>query len=131
MDNRREQRAVVDRELIEPARLFGFRVRIWVGPANQPENGWRVPLGSERSKVLAGPRRSSLPDAVGREISAERINDARTRLRVIHIQRVAVQCRYLRRSRAPDAAASAFTIRSMAASTRFRTPASNVRTLSS
>src|SRR5262249_50031959 len=99
MDNRREQRAMVDWELIEPPRLLGFRVRVWIGSADKPEHGWRVPFGSERSKVLARWRCSGVPDAVGGKVSAERVDDTRTRLRVIHIQGISVQCRYLGRPR--------------------------------
>src|SRR5271170_1055851 len=99
MDYRREQRAMVYWEFIQPTRLLSFRVRVWIGSANEPEHGWRVPFGSERSEVLACRRCSSVADAVGRKVSAERIDDPRARLRVVHVQRIAVQRGYLRGAR--------------------------------
>src|SRR6516164_3916208 len=44
MDNRRKVRIVVGRDLIEPARLPGFRVALGVGAADEPEHGGRVPF---------------------------------------------------------------------------------------
>src|SRR6516164_2482139 len=99
MDDRHELRAMVDRKLVDAARFLGVRVSVGIRPADKPENRGGVPFSTERPEVLARWRRSSLPDPVGREVSAERIDDSRARLRVIHIQWIAVQWRYLRRSR--------------------------------
>src|SRR5689334_20874519 len=96
VNNRREQRAVVDGELIEPARLLGLRVDVGVGPADEPEHGRNVPLGPERSEVLARRRGPGLPDALGGEVAAKRIGDAPGRIRVIHVQGVLIELRDLR-----------------------------------
>src|SRR5215472_8593755 len=84
MNNRCEAGAVVDRNFVKATCFLGLCVRVGVCAADKPEYRWDVPLGSERTEVLARWRRSSLPDAVGREVSAERIDDSRARLRVIH-----------------------------------------------
>src|SRR6516225_3553425 len=99
MNKRCEQRTVVDRNLVDSACLLGLRVSVGICAADKPEDGGDVPLGSERPEVLACWRWSSLPDTIGRKMSVESIGNSRARLCVIHIQRIAVQWRYLRRSR--------------------------------
>src|SRR6516225_8869856 len=98
MNKRCEQRTVVDRNLVDSACLLGLRVSVGICAADKPENGGNVPLGSERPEILACWRWSSLPDTISWKMSAERIDNSRARLCVIHIQRIAVQCHYLRRS---------------------------------
>ena len=90
MNNRREERAVVDREFIEPTRFLGFRVDIGIGAAHEPKHGRNVPLGPERSEVLARRRWPGLPDALSWEVSAKRVDYTLTRLRIIHVERVVI-----------------------------------------
>ena len=99
MNNRREERAVVDREFIEPTRFLGFRVNLGIGAAHKPKHGGKVPFGSERSEVLARRRWPGLPDALGWEVSAKRIDYTLARLRIIHVERVVIQRCNFRRSR--------------------------------
>ena len=73
MDHRRETRVVIGRDLVELARLFGFRVDIGIGAADEPEHGWHVPLGSERSEVLARGCRLGFLDTVGGKVLAKRV----------------------------------------------------------
>src|SRR4051812_32038875 len=59
MDHRRELRAVIHRKFVEPIRFLGLGVDIRIGSAHEPEDRRRMPLGTERSEILAcgcGPR---------------------------------------------------------------------------
>src|SRR5436853_109357 len=51
MDDRSKARIVVGRDLVELARVLGFRVAFGVGPADEPENRGRVPLRAKRSEI--------------------------------------------------------------------------------
>src|SRR5262249_40123027 len=86
----------IDGKLVDTARFLGLRVGVGVSAADKPENRRGVPLGTERPEVLARGCRSGLPNPVGGEVTAKRIDDTRARLFVIHIQRIAVQWSYLR-----------------------------------
>src|SRR6516162_6456935 len=97
MDNRGKARALIGRDLVEPARLLGFRVAVGVGAADKPEHGGRVPLRTERSKVLAGRRRSGLAHSVDGKVPAERVDDAPARRGIVDHQGIAVERRDLRR----------------------------------
>ena len=52
---------MIGRYLADLAFLSGFRVHAGISAADEPEDGWRAPLGSERSEVLAGRGRLSFP----------------------------------------------------------------------
>ena len=91
MNDRRKLRTVADRKFIEPTGFLGLCVHIGIGAAHEPKHGGNVPLGSERSEILAGWRRSGLPDALGGEVPTKSVHYALGRLRVIHVKRIVVQ----------------------------------------
>jgi hypothetical protein len=98
IDDRREARVVVGRDLVEPACLLGFRVTIGVGATDEPEHGGRVPLGAEGPEILARRRRSGLTHPLCGKMPAERVEDAPARRGIVDHQRIAVERRDLRRS---------------------------------
>src|SRR5690348_4809374 len=98
MDDRQKARIVIRRNLVEPACSFGLRVRLGIGPADEPEHRGHAPFGAERSEILARRCRPGLADPVSRKVLPKRIHDAPGRLRIIHHQGIAVQRSDLRRS---------------------------------
>src|SRR6476659_5733975 len=91
-----EARVVISREIANLAFLLGFRVDVGIGAPDKPEHGRDPPLGSERSKILAGRRWSGLLYTIARKIAAECIADSLRCLWVVHDKRITVQRRYLR-----------------------------------
>src|SRR4051812_7014903 len=71
MQNRCKAWAVVDRKVVQAAFLLGFRVSVGIGPADEPEHGGGLPLGSETSEIFARRSRSGVHDAVGGKICAK------------------------------------------------------------
>jgi hypothetical protein len=69
--------------LFEPTCFLGLCVDIGIGAAHEPKDGGNVPLGSKRSKILTGWRRSGLPDTLGGEVPTKRVDHALGCRRVI------------------------------------------------
>src|SRR5579859_5920728 len=102
MDDRREMRVVIRRDLVELASRFRLRVQVGVGTANKPEHRWDVPFGSIQAEVLARRRRLRLHHALVSELLAKGVHDTLGRLGIVGDERIAVQRRErgrLRRTR--------------------------------
>ena len=95
MDHRREARVVIGRDLANLALLLRFRVHVRISAADEPEDGWHAPLGSERSEVLAGRGRLGFLHAVSRKVLAKRIAYSLGCVGIILDKRVTVQRRDL------------------------------------
>src|SRR6185437_16639195 len=95
MKDWRELRAVVHGQFVEPIRRLGLRIDVRIRAAHEPEYRWRMPFGTKRSKVLACRRRSRLTNPLRTKMSPECLDHPPTGLRIVHIERVAIQRRDL------------------------------------
>src|SRR5438874_13133381 len=90
MHNGRKFRTVVHRKFVDFVRLLGLRVRLRIGAADEPEDRWHVPLGSERSEILAGGSRPRFPDSLRSEMSAKSICHSPCGILVVHVEGVLI-----------------------------------------
>jgi hypothetical protein len=60
-----ETGVVIRRQLANPSGLFRLRIDLGIGAADEPEDGWRMPLNAERPEVFAGRSGIGLPYAIG------------------------------------------------------------------
>src|ERR1700721_1477335 len=99
MNDRSELWTVVDRQFVESIVRFGFGIGRWLAAAHEPEYRGSMPLGPERSEILARRRRPRLSNLLRTEVSSKRIQHALARVTIIHVQRVMIQLRDLRLAR--------------------------------
>src|ERR1700737_903256 len=95
MENGCEFWAVVHRKFIELISRFRLCVSFRIGAADEPENRWYVPFGTERPEVLAGRGRPRFPDSLGAEMSSERVDSPLAGPPVFYIERITIQRRDL------------------------------------
>jgi hypothetical protein len=113
-----ELRVVVDRQLVESIVLLGFGIDRRIGAAYKPKYRGHLPLGAKRSEILARGRRPSLTNVLDAEMPAKRGHDALGRIPIVDVERITIQRRDSGFRGAPEASASALTIRSLAKYTR-------------
>ena len=98
MQNRCEQRTVIDWNIIEPTFLLGFRISVGISPTDEPEDGRCLPFCSEASKIFARWSGSGVHYAIGGEMRAKSVDHAVARLLVVYVKRIAVERRKRSRS---------------------------------
>ena len=109
---------------------FRLSIGLGIGAAHKPEYGRHLPLSSKRTKVFARGCWLRVFNAVCSEVASKCANRTFCCFWIILHKRITIEQRDLRLFGALDASASALTMRSIAASTRFRTSSLNVRTFS-
>src|SRR5690606_15381804 len=96
VQHRRECRAVIDRQLIQPAFCLGAGPGLWIGTANEPVHGGCLPGCAEAAKILARRCRPGMADPLRGEMATKRLGDTVAGGFVIDVQRVAIERRDLR-----------------------------------
>src|SRR3569832_1958983 len=99
MKNRRKFRTVVHGKFVDFVRLLGLCVRLGIGAADEPEDRWDVPLGAERSEILAGGSRPRFPDSLRSEIFAKAVGHSPGGILIVHIEGIMIDRRDFRRPR--------------------------------
>ncbi len=88
-------RTVIHRQLVESAGLLGPLVRLRFVAANEPENGWSMPLGPEAAEVFARRRGTGVMHAILGEVRSESFGDPVARRLVVQVERIPVERRDL------------------------------------
>src|SRR5512135_1156740 len=101
MENGREFRTVVYWKFVYLVRLFGLRVSLRIGPADEPEDRGHVPFGSEGPEIFACRSRPRFPDALRSEMPAKSLCHPLGGILVVHVERVLIDRGDFRRPRRP------------------------------
>ena len=130
MQDRRELRAVIDRQFIQLARCLGLGINL----RDRCRRRTRTPMAPARpcrsSRNPRSPGRARCASPARGKVAAKRRGDAVAGGFVIHVERIAVERRDLRFARSARGFGLGIDDPLDRASTCLRTPASNVRTLS-